>query len=142
MLYVAQNSQHSQILAHQADIPYGVNIEEVELQVSSQALSPNLLAAIYESRLLRNPRADTACHLLKTYRHPRFIHSFLSPQWVYWAGTLVCDGQGQSKFTASDILEGYGSALLILDRISSRWHGAAALSQALFAYMQDTQGSL
>jgi hypothetical protein len=61
-------------------------------------LSPNVLALAYETQLLIHADdATTAQRLLAIYTHPRYVRTFLTPQWAYKAGMVVVLSEQQQQ---------------------------------------------
>jgi hypothetical protein len=89
--------------------------------------NPIILAALYETRLLLDPQPATAACLLRIQAHPRFIHTFLTPHWTYRAGMILVEGTYSLGASFVDHMEAISTCMVILDRASLRWKGAAAL---------------
>jgi hypothetical protein len=134
---------------------------------SGLTLSPNVLALAYETQFLIHPDdAASAARLLAIYTHPRYVRTFLTPQWAYKAGVVVlseqlqkrqqqqflsapssssplssqCQGQGAATAWewSATAAEAYGNCLLVLEQTSQRWSSGVALKRSIQSFVSSS----
>lgn len=114
---------------------------ETQIEMHGQTI-PNLKTTLYETQLLLGPASATeAAALLDSYADPQSIHTFLTPQWTYYAGLIILDELHRKPSAPVTLQNMYGVCLVILDRLSWRWPGATVLSESLKAYVRAKQGN-
>lgn len=109
-----------------------LDIDDLERKVKiNEQIPPNILCAVYETQLLLNSSSSAAATMLASYHHPRFMQTFLTPQWTYRAALIVLQQYHKGTIPEFDLMQVYGQSLVLLDRASLRWKGAVTLSQSL-----------
>jgi len=118
-----------------------LDISLLEPQIQRlQSTHPNLASSFLEIKLLAGfePRS-TASSLLETYAHSRCIHTFLTPQWIFRAGMAILSSVTGESVSLDHVVTELSSCLILLDRASRRWPGAAALKTLVKSYATDKQ---
>lgn len=113
-----------------------LSINDPAWKHTRKSLSANILAVIYETYLLIDHAPLIACHLLSTYASPKYVPTFMTPQWAYKAGMILVtevlqrstavDGNHRAEY-----MQGYAYCTLVLERCSRRWPSATLLQEIL-----------
>lgn len=108
----------------------------------------NLLAAVYETRLLiYSGDKESSVRLLKIYCQKSYIRTALSPSWAYLAGSVVVSEISRTNqlhpgaminHNLHESCQAYGNFLLFLEQSSRRWPSANSLRRELQAAMSRT----
>ncbi|PSN74611.1 hypothetical protein BS50DRAFT_19803 [Corynespora cassiicola Philippines] len=97
-------------------------------------LLPTLRMALHQTHLLINPCWGSAWYVLEAVVSNGSIHTFLTPHWVYRAGTVLI--QNMPSILGGNLIQLYSNALVVLELSSSKWPSSAALSASLADLMQ------
>ncbi|KAF1995492.1 hypothetical protein P154DRAFT_538741 [Amniculicola lignicola CBS 123094] len=92
-------------------------------------IMPGLQMALHQTHLLLNPCWGSAWHVLETVVAEGSVHVFLTPHWVYRAGTVLI--QKLPSIYGGDLIVLYSNALVLLNLSSGKWPSAKALSASL-----------
>jgi hypothetical protein len=92
-------------------------------------LLPGLSMALHQTHLLCNPCWGSAWYVLETIVSSGNIHNFLTPHWVYRAGTVLI--QNMPHILKVNLIQLYSNALVILELSSWKWPSSATLSASL-----------
>lgn len=98
-------------------------------------LPPSLRLILYQTRLLFDPRWQTAWQMLEAVVAIGSIHIYVTPHWVYRAATVVIK-ENWRDFHPEDVIHLYSNALVVLQTSSWKWESAAALAGSLENLMQ------
>jgi len=112
-----------------------------QLTDMESSISPNILSTVYETKLLLHPDPATAAQLLRSYTNPRYIYTFLAAQWAYRSGMIVFNAYYSRSWPRAAYMEAYGTCLLILERASQKWPGAASLIGSIEALVRSKEES-
>ena len=134
-LYRSQSRYRNSSQTDYCKLVQELNTEDLELGVRHNHLAPSILSTVYETQLLLDPSPATAARLINSYAHVRSIHTFLTPQWTYRAGLILLEEKLGLGLQNSEVMDAYGTCLVILDRAALRWQGAKALSGSLRSYV-------
>ncbi|TID22906.1 hypothetical protein E6O75_ATG02080 [Venturia nashicola] len=94
-------------------------------------LHPNISSATLETQLLLEPSPTVAIRLLRSYEHPRFIATFVTPYWAHLAGTHIKKAFDDKEVPRSDLLRAFGTAASLLTKFALRWPGVEVLMKNL-----------
>ncbi|KAF2126159.1 hypothetical protein P153DRAFT_378374 [Dothidotthia symphoricarpi CBS 119687] len=97
-------------------------------------LLPTVRIALHMTHLLLNPVWGSAWHVLEAVVSLGGIHVYLTPHWVYRAGTVLI--QNIPAIFGGNLIQLYSNALLVLELSSWKWPSSAALSASLVNLMQ------
>jgi hypothetical protein len=97
-------------------------------------LNPGLRMSIHQTHLLINPCWGSAWHVLECVVAWDAIHTFLTPHWVYRAGSMLI--QNMPDIYGVDLVQLYSNALVVLELSSRKWPSSASLSTSLTEVMQ------
>ena len=97
-------------------------------------LVPMVKIVLHMTHLLLNPCWGSAWHVLEAVVCIGGIHVFVTPQWVYRAGTVLI--QNIPAIFGGNLIQLYSNALLVLELSSWKWPSSAALSASLVDLMQ------
>lgn len=97
-------------------------------------LSPVIRLSLHMTHLLLNPCWGSAWHVLEAVVSCGSIHVFITPYWVYYAGTVLI--QNMPAIFGGNLIQLYSNALLVLELSSWKWPSSAALSASLVDLMQ------
>lgn len=114
-------------------------------------LLPIVRIALHMTHLLLNPVWGSAWHVLYVFVYPCWIfllttdsreavvslggiHVFVTPHWVYRAGTVLI--QNIPSIFGGNLIQLYSNALLVLELSSWKWPSSATLSASLVDLMQ------
>lgn len=97
-------------------------------------LLPIVRIALHTTHLLLNPVWGSAWHVLEAVVSLGGIHVYLTPHWVYRAGTVLI--QNIPAIFGGNLIHLYSNALLVLELSSWQWPSSAALSASLVNLMQ------
>ncbi|KAI4637607.1 hypothetical protein J4E83_000424 [Alternaria metachromatica] len=97
-------------------------------------LLPVIRITLHITHLLLNPCWGSAWHVLEAVVSFGGIHVFVTPHWVYRAGTVLI--QNMPAIFGGNLIQLYSNALLVLELSSWRWPSSAALSASLVDLMQ------
>lgn len=89
---------------------------------------------LHITHLLLNPVWGSAWHVLEAVVSLGGFHVFMTPQWVYLAGTILI--QNIPVIFGGNLIQLYSNALLVLELSSWKWPSSAALSASLVDLMQ------
>ncbi|KAF2477496.1 uncharacterized protein BDR25DRAFT_249503 [Lindgomyces ingoldianus] len=92
-------------------------------------LGPCLRLALHQTYLLLNPCWATAWHVLESVVAHGCIHIYLTPHWVYRAGTILI--QNMSTIDKENLMQLYSNALVMLEVSQQKWQGSGALATSL-----------
>ncbi|KAF2736214.1 hypothetical protein EJ04DRAFT_551446 [Polyplosphaeria fusca] len=92
-------------------------------------LKPGLRMALHQTHLLINPCWGTAWYVLEAVVSQGSIHTFLTPHWVYRAGTVLI--QGLPSLFEGNLLQLYSNALVVLNLSNGKWRSSASLAASL-----------
>jgi len=96
---------------------------------SKGELNANLRLTLHQTHLLFNPIWQTAWYVLEAVVSTGSIHVFLTPHWVYRAGTILL--KDMNKVLPGNLIQLYSNAVVVLELSSWKWGSAAALSASL-----------
>lgn len=94
---------------------------------------PIVRIVLHMTHLLLNPCWGSAWHVLEAVVSLGGIHVFVTPQWVYRAGTVLI--QNIPEIFGGNLIQLYSNALLVLELSSWKWPSSAALSASLVDLM-------
>ena len=97
-------------------------------------LLPIVRIVLHMTHLLINPCWGSAWHVLEAVVSLGGIHVFVTPQWVYRAGTVLI--QNMPAIFGGNLIQLYSNALLVLELSSWKWPSSAALSASLVDLMK------
>ncbi|KAA8617576.1 Zn-clus domain-containing protein [Pyrenophora tritici-repentis] len=97
-------------------------------------LLPAIRITLHMTHLLLNPCWGSAWHVLEAVVSFGGIHVFVTPHWVYRAGTVLI--QNIPAIFGGNLIQLYSNALLVLELSSWKWPSSAALSASLVDLMQ------
>ncbi|KAH7408572.1 hypothetical protein DE146DRAFT_629471 [Phaeosphaeria sp. MPI-PUGE-AT-0046c] len=97
-------------------------------------LLPIVRIALHMTHLLLNPVWGSAWHVLEAVVSLGGIHVFVTPHWVYRAGTVLI--QNIPSIFGGNLIQLYSNALLVLELSSWKWPSSATLSASLVDLMQ------
>ncbi|KAF2819376.1 hypothetical protein CC86DRAFT_307077 [Ophiobolus disseminans] len=97
-------------------------------------LLPIVRISLHMTHLLLNPVWGSAWHVLEAVVSLGGIHVFVTPHWVYRAGTVLI--QNIPKIFGGNLIQLYSNALLVLELSSWKWPSSASLSESLIDLMQ------
>ncbi|KAH7067781.1 hypothetical protein FB567DRAFT_457924 [Paraphoma chrysanthemicola] len=97
-------------------------------------LAPIVRITLHMTHLALNPVWGSAWHVLEAVVSLGGIHVFVTPHWVYRAGTVLI--QNMPSIFGGNLIQLYSNALLVLELSSWKWPSAAALSASLSDLMQ------
>ncbi|PVH95361.1 hypothetical protein DM02DRAFT_660216 [Periconia macrospinosa] len=98
-------------------------------------LPPSLRLNLHQTHYLLNPCWHTAWYILESVVSTGSIHIFLTPHWVYRAGTSLIENM--SEIFPGNLIQLYSNALVVLELSSWKWGASAAtLSASLSETMQ------
>ncbi|KAF1834936.1 hypothetical protein BDW02DRAFT_597804 [Decorospora gaudefroyi] len=97
-------------------------------------LLPAIRINLHMTHLLLNPCWGSAWHVLEAVVSFGGIHVFVTPHWVYRAGTVLI--QNMPAIFGGNLIQLYSNALLVLELSSWKWPSSAALSASLVDLMQ------
>ncbi|KAI8942191.1 hypothetical protein NX059_000277 [Plenodomus lindquistii] len=95
---------------------------------------PIVRIVLHQTHLLLNPVWQTAWSFLEAVVSIGGIHVFMTPQWVYRAGTILI--QGMPNIIGGNLIQLYSNALLVLELSSWKWPSSAALAASLVDLMR------
>ncbi|KAF2112535.1 hypothetical protein BDV96DRAFT_579867 [Lophiotrema nucula] len=90
---------------------------------------PGLRLALHQTHLLLNPCWGSAWHVLEAVVAKGSVHVFLTPHWVFRAGTVLLNSM--DSILEGNILQLYSNALVVLNLSSGKWPSAATLAASL-----------
>lgn len=96
-------------------------------------LLPIVRIVLHMTHLLLNPCWGSAWHVLEAVVSLGGIHVFVTPHWVYRAGTVLI--QNIPSIFGGNLIQLYSNALLVLELSSWKWPSSAALSASLVDLM-------
>ncbi|KAJ4363569.1 hypothetical protein N0V83_009865 [Neocucurbitaria cava] len=96
-------------------------------------LLPILRITLHMTHLLLNPCWGSAWHVLEAVVSLGGVHVFVTPHWVYRAGTVLI--QNIPAIFGGNLIQLYSNALLVLELSSWKWPSSAALSASLVDLM-------
>lgn len=96
-------------------------------------LLPVVRIVLHMTHLLLNPCWGSAWHVLEAVVSLGGIHVFVTPHWVYRAGTVLI--QNIPAIFGGNLIQLYSNALLVLELSSWKWPSSAALSASLVDLM-------
>lgn len=94
-------------------------------------LHPNLTSATLETQLFLEPSPNVALRLLRSYEHPRFIATFVTPYWTHLAGTHVKKAFDDKEIPRPELFRAFGTAMSLLTKFSLRWPGVEVMVNSL-----------
>ncbi|KAF1941931.1 hypothetical protein EJ02DRAFT_188710 [Clathrospora elynae] len=97
-------------------------------------LLPVVRITLHMTHLLLNPCWGSAWYVLEAVVSLGGIHVFVTPHWVYRAGTVMI--QNIPVIFGGNLIQLYSNALLVLELSSWKWPSSAALSASLVDLMQ------
>ncbi|KAF2026948.1 hypothetical protein EK21DRAFT_102905 [Setomelanomma holmii] len=97
-------------------------------------LLPIVRISLHMTHLLLNPCWGSAWHVLEAVVSLGGIHVFVTPHWVYRAGTVLI--QNIPSIFGGNLIQLYSNALLVLELSSWKWPSSATLSASLADLMQ------
>jgi hypothetical protein len=97
-------------------------------------LLPIITISLHMTHLMLNPCWGSAWYVLESVVRLGGVHVFITPQWVYRAGTVLI--QNVPTIFGGDLIQLYSNALLILELSSWKWPSSAALSASLVDLMR------
>ncbi|KAF2634640.1 hypothetical protein P280DRAFT_474515 [Massarina eburnea CBS 473.64] len=97
-------------------------------------LIPGLRMALHQTHLVLNPKWGSAYYVLEAVVSSGCVHNFLTPHWVYRAGTILI--QNMPHILPGNLVQLYSNALIVLELSSWKWGSSAALSASLSETMQ------
>ncbi|KAL5117601.1 hypothetical protein ACEQ8H_004494 [Pleosporales sp. CAS-2024a] len=92
-------------------------------------LLPIIRISLHMTHLLLNPVWGSAWHVLEAVVSLGGIHVFVTPHWVYRAGTVLI--QNMPDIFGGNLIQLYSNALLVLELSSWKWPSSATLSASL-----------
>ncbi|KAF2852696.1 hypothetical protein T440DRAFT_506566 [Plenodomus tracheiphilus IPT5] len=95
---------------------------------------PIVRIVLHMTHLLLNPVWGSAWYVLEAVVSLGGIHVFVTPQWVYRAGTVLI--QNIPAIFGGNLIQLYSNALLVLELSSWKWPSSAALAASLVDLMQ------
>ncbi|KAF1961991.1 hypothetical protein CC80DRAFT_401584 [Byssothecium circinans] len=101
---------------------------------TNSVLLPALRMALHQTHLLLNPKWGSAWYVLETVVSSGTIHNFLTPHWVYRAGTILI--QNMPHILPENLIQLYSNALVVLELSSWKWGSSLDLSASLSETMQ------
>lgn len=96
---------------------------------------PIVRIVLHMTHLLLNPVWGSAWYVLEAVVSLGGIHVFVTPQWVYRAGTVLI--QNMPAILGGNLIQLYSNALLVLELSSWKWPSSAALAASLVDLMQN-----
>ncbi|OAL48346.1 hypothetical protein IQ07DRAFT_645817 [Pyrenochaeta sp. DS3sAY3a] len=96
-------------------------------------LLPIVRIVLHMTHLLLNPCWGSAWHVLEAVVSLGGVHVFVTPHWVYRAGTVLI--QNIPSIFGGNLIQLYSNALLVLELSSWKWPSSAALSASLVDLM-------
>lgn len=109
-------------------------IKNLPLLDEKSVLPPSLRLNLHQTHFLLNPCWQTAWYVIESVVSTGSIHIFLTPHWVYRAGTSLIESM--PKILPGNLIQLYSNALVVLELSSWKWGSAAALSASLSETMQ------
>ncbi|KAF1917302.1 hypothetical protein BDU57DRAFT_537000 [Ampelomyces quisqualis] len=97
-------------------------------------LLPIVRISLHMTHLLLNPVWGSAWHVLEAVVSLGGIHVYVTPHWVYRAGTVLI--QNMPAIFGGNLIQLYSNALLVLELSSWKWPSSATLSASLSDLMQ------
>ncbi|KAF2269995.1 hypothetical protein CC78DRAFT_188469 [Lojkania enalia] len=92
-------------------------------------LPPILRTTLHQTHLLINPCWGSAWHVLEAVVSLGSIHTFLTPHWVFRAGTVLV--QNLPSIFEGNLLRLYSNALVVLNLSAGKWPSSASLAASL-----------
>ncbi|KAH8724326.1 hypothetical protein GQ44DRAFT_285997 [Phaeosphaeriaceae sp. PMI808] len=96
-------------------------------------LLPIVRISLHMTHLLLNPVWGSAWHVLEAVVSLGGVHVFVTPHWVYRAGTVLI--QNMPAIFGGNLIQLYSNALLVLELSSWKWPSSATLSASLVDLM-------
>lgn len=97
-------------------------------------LLPIITISLHMTHLMLNPCWGSAWYVLESVVRLGGVHVFITPHWVYRAGTVLI--QNVPTMFGGDLIQLYSNALLVLELSSWKWPSSAALSASLVDLMR------
>ncbi|CAI6334539.1 unnamed protein product [Periconia digitata] len=97
-------------------------------------LPPSLRLNLHQTHFLLNPCWHTAWYVIESVVSTGSIHTFLTPHWVYRAGTSLIENM--PSILPGNLIQLYSNALVVLELSSWKWPSASALSASLSETLQ------
>lgn len=97
-------------------------------------VSPTLRMALHQTHLVLNPKWGSAWYVLEAVVSSGGIHTFLTPHWVYRAGTILI--QNMPHILPENLIQLYSNALVVLELSSWKWSSSQDLSASLSETMR------
>lgn len=92
--------------------------------------------ALHQTHLLLNPVWGSAWYVLEAVVSTDRIHTFMTPHWVYRAGTVLIENM--KDVLGPNLIQLYSNALVLLELSSCKWRSSAHLSASLSDLMKRT----
>ncbi len=105
-------------------------------------LHPNIVSTLWETRLLLEPSATVAVHLIGTYLDDGYIADCFSIPWIHRAGTVIIDEVQLAEAPLRlELVLAHGQAMALLTKWGAKWDGARiVLSSLQFPGISGTAG--
>lgn len=98
-------------------------------------LLPIMRITLHMTHMLCNPCWGSAWHVLEAVVSLGGVHVFITPHWVYRAGSVLI--QNIPAIFGGNLIQLYSNALLVLELSSWKWPSSAALSASLVDLMTE-----